>query len=234
MRNGQMTLYKYISTEHADDILNKKELLVSDGTTFNDPFELKVLDKRSGTESSVSGLWILCLTTSCKNKLMWSHYADSHKGLCLVVKVPKALVYPVHYSSRRIFTDSNIDGILKSGKAKQKKYQNKYLDNLSDKHKIALIKDKKWSYEKEWRLIFDKDDDQITADADKHFFNIEIERVYLGCRFEENEEDTKKKILSACESNKIVIQKMYLSRSSYAVEAEKVTQKGKGRELVGV
>ena len=76
---------------------------------FNDPFELTIADSKTKNIKHIKGLHILCLTNSIKNKLIWVHYANSHKGVCLTVKVPKKLVYPICYTRKRIYNSSNID-----------------------------------------------------------------------------------------------------------------------------
>ena len=86
------TLYKYVSLKRVADILNHQRLYLSDGTNFNDPFEITVTDKEKRQTRRVEGLHILSLTNSFRNKLIWSHYTDSHKGACLTVKVPNHLV----------------------------------------------------------------------------------------------------------------------------------------------
>ena len=224
-----MILYKYISTEHAEDILRNQHLMLDNGIGFNDPFELRISDRKRGTDRSVFGLRILCLTNSNKNKLMWSHYADSHKGLCLVVEVPASLSYPVCYSGNRIFENSNIDDILiKSKRTKKESLRKKSIIDLPYEHKVALIKDQKWKYEKEWRIVLDESSPLLTVDSkNRFFFDLKIKRIYLGCRFEENKAGVKTSILSACSDNSIGIQRMYMSKENYAVKAEKLVKHAK-------
>lgn len=223
MREKAVTLYKYISARYAEDILRNQHLMLDNGTGFNDPFELRVSDRRHGTDRPILGLRILCLTNSSRKKLMWSHYADSHKGLCLVVEVPESLVYPVCYSGNRIFEDSNIDDILIKGKSTSKKIlKNKPIIDLPYEHKVALIKDQKWEYEKEYRIVLDESSPLLTVDSEnRFFFDLKIKRIYLGCRFEENENNVKAAILNVCKKNNIVIQQMCLSSENYAVKVEK-------------
>lgn len=229
VKEKAVTLYKYISARYAEDILRNQHLMLDNGTGFNDPFELRVSDRRYGTDRPILGLRILCLTNSNRKKLMWSHYADSHKGLCLVVEVPESLVCPVCYSGNRIFEDSNIDDILIKGKSTSKKLlKNKPIIDLPYEHKVALIKDQKWEYEKEYRIVLDESSPLLTVDSEnRFFFDLKIKRIYLGCRFEENKAEAKTSILSACSDNSIGIQRMYMSKENYAVKAEKVAKYAK-------
>lgn len=80
---------------------------------------------------------VICLTSDPKNILMWSHYADNHRGFCL---------------------QFNTQGIF--GKAKQIKYSElpKKIDIFEATKEewfdaCLLHKYKTWSYEKEYRLV---------------------------------------------------------------------------------
>ncbi len=189
---------------------------LSDGRNFNDPFELIVADKKTSIEKFVDGLHILCLTNSFRKKLMWSHYADSHKGVCLTVKVPDHLVYPVCYTGKRIYTDTDLDEILSKGKINSKKNLRKPYTSLSDNKKIAFIKDQKWEYEHEYRIVFDNDVGLI-IEGDNRYMSVKITNVYLGINFEDNSRDVKTRIIDICNREHITIKQMNKSKKEYAV-----------------
>ena len=181
------TLYKYVSLSRVVDILDNHRLFLSDGTNFNDPFEITVTDKKKHTVRHIEGLHILSLTNSYRNKLIWSHYTDSHKGVCLTVKVPNRLVYPICYSTKRIYEDSDIDNFISSSTKIAKKCVDKDFSALRKNKKIAYIKDKKWLYEKEYRIVFDKDDELgLIYEDGKWFMSVKITNVYLGANFYKN------------------------------------------------
>ena len=216
-------LYKYISTEYAIDILEKGRLYLSDGTNFNDPFELAVTAKKTDTVRHIDGLHILSLTNSNSKKLMWSHYADSHKGLCLTVEVPANLVYPICYTSERIYEDSDLDQIIQNRvKVYEKKNLIKSYIPLAREKKIAYIKDRKWSYEREYRIVFNEEDElHLIYEDQKWYMPVKITNVYLGVRFDsECQED--KEILEICERNGIKVTRMVLSKTNYALEIKRI------------
>ena len=95
-------MHKYVSLDRVPEILDIHRLYLSDGKNFNPPFEITVTDKENHKIRHIEGLHILSLTNSFRNKLIWSHYTDSHKEVCLTVKVPNNLVYPICYSTKRI------------------------------------------------------------------------------------------------------------------------------------
>ena len=216
------TLYKYVSLDRVPEILDNHRLYLSDGKNFNDPFEITVTDKKNHKIRHIEGLHILSLTNSFRNKLIWSHYTDSHKGVCLTVKVPNNLVYPICYSTKRIYEDSDIDNIISSSTRIAKKSVDKDFSPLSKDKKIAFIKDKKWIYEKEYRVVFDKTDEAGLIYHDgKWFMSVRIKNIYLGANFNKNETEIKKKIIEACKRNKIKITQMVLSDTDYSVKKKR-------------
>ena len=75
------TLYKYVPLKYAADIIENHRMYLSDGSNFNDPFEITVIDRNTKRASLLSGLHILCLSNSYQNKLIWSHYSEAHKSV---------------------------------------------------------------------------------------------------------------------------------------------------------
>ncbi|BCG47165.1 hypothetical protein GEOBRER4_n1990 [Citrifermentans bremense] len=90
----------------------------------------------------IHGLGVVCFSESNSNLLMWSHYADSHKGICLIYESEERPVvgwkqysfHKVKYNKNR-----NID-VLSVG------FEKAFFDLLT-------IKSPEWEYEKEQRLI---------------------------------------------------------------------------------
>lgn len=212
------TLYKYVPLEYVEITLDNQRLYLDDGTNFNDPFEVTITDRDKKNIEHIKGLHILSLTNSFQNKLIWSHYTESHKGVCLTVKVPNALVYPICYTSKRVYTDSNIDQILETGKILSKESVLKPYSSLSSKKKIAFIKDRKWMYEHEYRIVFDrKDEPDLIFEDNKWFMPVQITNIYLGVNFYKNEKETKDRIINACKRNNAKITQMVLSYDDYSL-----------------
>lgn len=222
MSTKWVTLYKYVSLNRVSDILDNHRLYLSDGTNFNDPFEITVTNKKEHRIRHIEGLHILSLTNSYRNKLIWSHYTDSHKGVCLTVQVPNHLVYPICYSTKRIFEDSDIDNIISLSTTKCKKNVKNDFSQLSKNKKIAFIKDRKWSYEKEYRVVFDKnDEDSLVCENDKWFMSVKIINIYLGVNFDKNDAKMRTEIMEACKRNQVKVAQMILSDSDYSVKVRR-------------
>ena len=205
------TLYKYLSTKNLKDDLENSHIFLSDGNNLNDPFELLIVndDKRA---VKVSGKRILCLTNSYKNRLMWSHYADYHKGACIAVELDKENLYPVCYTSERVTSSCDIDSIIRKSKKSGKKNLQKDYSNLSFEEKACLIKDKKWMYENEYRMI-------LNDEPSSHYCNVKVVRLYIGVNF--NMIDNKE-IIDLCRDKGIEIRRMVTSNKRYSLDQIKL------------
>lgn len=94
---------------------------------------------------------IFSLTTDYSNALMWSHYANSHKGYCIEYEFEGLENLKLkHFESNQL---RNFDSLEKV------KYSNKVITlsniNLSpnDFKKIVTQKTLEWAYEKEFRIL---------------------------------------------------------------------------------
>ena len=92
---------------------------------------------------------VLSLSKKDKCPLMWAHYADNHKGLCLGYSIPEKVankISPISYTSEsREIKVSQIRRML-AGDTKAK---------AEIEQDIFLRKAKSWKYEEEWRMISD-------------------------------------------------------------------------------
>lgn len=224
MKSKIVTLYKYISLNHVEEAIENQQLYMDDGSNFNDPFELTVTGKEDCTIRNVEGLHILSLTNSYSKKLMWSHYADSHRGVCLTVQVPQELVFSICYSSERVFENSDIDKIVRKSLKGRKTNVNNDYNSLSLDKKIAFIKDKKWYYENEYRVVCDNDDEHFLCyERGKWYLPVKITNIYLGVNFKRgNDKEKRKKIIAACKEKKITIKQMEFSETKYALMPKEI------------
>jgi len=90
---------------------------------------------------------ICCFSSTVDNPLLWSHYGDQHRGLCVgydLNRKPKPRLHKVVYGSNRIIHTS---AIMKAIVEKRHEYQER-LDR-----DVLLRKALPWSYEEEWRLL---------------------------------------------------------------------------------
>jgi len=87
-----MRLYHYIEAKWTLDDIRRRRLKASKIDDMNDPYEWKTVYSDheisqlalENTEKVAIGKYgVLCFSRRWNNILMWSHYADGHKGICL-------------------------------------------------------------------------------------------------------------------------------------------------------
>jgi hypothetical protein len=89
-------VYKFTSAYYGISNLQNKRLKLSTIDDLNDPFDLFPLDTTNLDVSNVEELVknfrrahaILCFSRNWDNLLLWSHYGDSHTGVCLGFEIP--------------------------------------------------------------------------------------------------------------------------------------------------
>ncbi|MFZ6645728.1 DUF2971 domain-containing protein [Undibacterium sp. TJN25] len=101
---------------------------------MNDAFWLFA---REVVERQVRNVGVLCLTETGHCPVMYYHYADAHKGMCLKYRTADLFDYvePVQYT----LDYPEVDFFAE--------------DQSDDFNKLFLTKYLSWQYEKEWRLI---------------------------------------------------------------------------------
>ncbi|KAF0235917.1 MAG: hypothetical protein FD181_3155 [Prolixibacteraceae bacterium] len=134
---------------------------VADPLEFNDPFEFHLKEEvlsnkqkeiklshveryenREKIKKLISNFGVVCYSSFDDSKLMWSHYADSHKGMCLVFEIPKENLkfgfVKVEYSEEIPSAYFDVNNA----------------DNWAQLIKIVKTKSIEWQYEKEFRQVF--------------------------------------------------------------------------------
>ena len=104
-------VYKFLPKEWALNDIKKQHVKISRICDLNDPFDLipfkftsserqnqfrhalAVLDQDSG---------MVCFSFKWSNPVLWAHYADKHKGICLGFDLPDECVRHVEYVDTRL------------------------------------------------------------------------------------------------------------------------------------
>jgi hypothetical protein len=172
-----MILYHYLKEQFGLNSLRDNRLKISRLLELNDPFEflgLSIEDDPHGvveqTKNELSKtVGIICLSKNWDEILMWSHYANSHTGICLGFEIEEANLMEVNYQERRLtLADLGIDSIAEFGEPEMRK--------------LLLTKFKTWTYESEYRVFASTDE----CDAHKEiaFFKLadtlHLREVILG------------------------------------------------------
>ena len=101
-----MRVYNLTPSQFGLSNIALRRLKVARFNDLNDPFEMlavdvAVRDLRVGMHAKKEQInaeeGLLCFSKDWKSPLLWSHYAEKHKGLALAFDVPDRLLTRVHY-----------------------------------------------------------------------------------------------------------------------------------------
>ena len=107
----EMRVYKFLTCKYGLKALRDWRLKISELHALNDPFDLLPFDlsdvdlrKRFLATCTQIGKkhGLLCFSKHWHNPVLWAHYADSHKGMCLGFDLPDVGPRAVNYVDRRI------------------------------------------------------------------------------------------------------------------------------------
>lgn len=157
---------------------------------------------------------IACFTKDPRNLLMWSQYADSHKGICIGFNLEKLY--------RNIKTLPYKEIVLLNVKYTKKLEANNYfIDGKKAVINWLRTKSNSWKYEKEIRISFSPiqfdDKETVIIPFDKSV----IDSIYLGSKIKEEDERILKNILYENYPN-ANIYKMGLSDNSFSLTPRKI------------
>lgn len=145
-------------------------------------------------------VYMKCFSTDYENTLMWAHYADNNKGICIEYDLSilehddpvLENVYPIIYEEKRPFKIDvqEIAEIVEKQKWLNYDIQQDGEDNynaLFQALPFFLFKSKDWEYEKEWRIIYTKAEIYLNdcVDVQNPIINFDCATgIYLGYRVE--------------------------------------------------
>lgn len=175
---------------------------------FSEAFHKEYTDMQ---ENLIRRFRVACFTTTPYSLLMWSHYANYHKGFCIeyefsndIKKYEKILtnILPVIYSNERT---SVLDACVKY--LRDTVIQEEILWSI---YKYGLLtKSLDWKYQNEWRLI---SADSLITDSKYNCSFFPITKVYFGNRMEPNE---RKKLIEICKTQDLPYQGIIIKKDRY-------------------
>jgi hypothetical protein len=151
-----------MSEEWGLEAIQRRRLKLALFRDMNDPFELLGIDlpRRSDRrlfqelkEEMNQTVGVLCFSRAWSNPVLWSHYADRHRGICLGFDLLDQYVKPVTYSGKRL--PAQVEKGLPAGSTETLGY------------KLLTTKYEHWRYEDEVRLIVELK--HAIQDGDHHF-----------------------------------------------------------------
>lgn len=177
-----MILYKYRSLSNFKnfvDIALNSRLYAAPYFDMNDPMEGQYVYKAGQLSNelvrAIKGekerLRICSLSETRSDPLMWAHYADGHRGVCVGVAVDHSQyeVRRVEYIGPSYVQNAHINGSLETAK------------------RILCHKYEAWHYEQEHRIF-------VTGGA--KFAAIEVKEIWLGSRMSTQDKGFMKDLLA--------------------------------------
>lgn len=167
-------------------------------------------DMVRANSENLKGAFKLCsFSERLDSTLMWSHYADYHKGFCIEYDVRE--FPPSDYRSRFLYPVIYTDRLYDATPHLMKGIEHETFNNLH-LNLAGLSKAIDWKYEQEWRLLFANG---VFKEAQAYLMG-KPKAVYLGSHIES---DNQKRILAICTSRDIPVKKMRHSSTEFLMEA---------------
>ena len=233
-------LFKYRKFDKGSiELLVNRELWFANPSSLNDPFEgessfSEVLQAvwehypfpegerkkyKEIIEKQLQTTGICSFSKTRKNQLMWSHYADEHKGICIgfnerILRPDGSNIYPLDVTYQAEYPFKEIINRFK--------YYEQF-PRVNTRQSIAGdifcsvlgTKYSSWKYEKERRLIIQK------SQAIK-FPEKAVNSIAFGLRMAERDRLTLRKLLSGSEWKHVKWYQAVKSKTKYALEFQKI------------
>lgn len=156
------SIYKYYSLNNYNiDALKKRYFYLSNPKDFNDPFDCSfnlIIEQQKAFVSGfpapslndVANKGISCFSTNGLDPLMWGHYTGAYHGFVIefqtdlqIIRVPEL----IREKLMRVIYSQNPNPV-----SEKSPFANQFQ---------LVVKLAHWSYENEWRLIVDKNDNSM-------------------------------------------------------------------------
>lgn len=248
MKAKKIRLFHYTKADNLDKILSSGLIRLTATTNTNDPFEASI--RHPYPEDEISDylrrncspeVWnsdmqqspslVVCLSAKMSSPSMWGHYADSHKGVCLVFDVPAFFIE--HQAERDVFNPALDRPIFPMEYCDDKPIPENHKDGDDEYNYKRIIRDsisrkgKEWEFEDEVRIPVATDLFTATKHTDIEWIDGwpyyngllgHLVGVILGIRSSLNAVWVESR-LNSLHYNNVKVIKAQPSQTSYYVEA---------------
>ncbi len=164
-----MLVYHFLNANYGLDDLRNRRLKIARIMELNDPFEFLGVDlsdrqfrwalrETKAELSTTKG--ILCFSKTWTNPVLWGHYADKHRGICLGFEVPSSVLNKVEYVDSRFPRPDVLDEAFMK--------------------KLLLTKFSHWQYEQENRIYVALEEDIDGLYYSEFSDQLTLKRVIVG------------------------------------------------------
>lgn len=155
-----------------------------------------------GRQSLMEGTGLLCLSERPDSILMWSHYANCHKGYVLgftLLNDPAFFLSPFKIRYKSSYPSFS------------------YIRNPADFLEIGMItKSEEWKYEQEVRILKPKKGNEKGTGL-RAYKKESLTEVILGCRVNKEDRDKMKRLLSGPDYSHVVLKQASVSNTAFTV-----------------
>jgi hypothetical protein len=139
-------VYHLTSAQFAIENISLGRMKVARILDLNDPYEFMSVNFRRRQKQILisdfknkkhSDYGLLCFSQNWTNPVLWSHYGDRHRGICLGFNLARNIAEKVNYERDRVVLFDPPQGELD--------------DN--PQRKLRITKCNHWEYEQEWRVF---------------------------------------------------------------------------------
>lgn len=153
----------------------------------------------SAREEVTRKIGICCFTESSNNLLMWSHYADNHKGVCLKYDItidPSAFL-----TLHRVVYNDDYPSL-------------NYIKQQKEVSNALYHKSKAWEYEQEWRIIAPNKANTLRAVKP-----LALREIIFGCRCSPKDIDqVKQECLGSKGFHSVIFKQCRLKEDSFGLD----------------
>jgi len=223
-------VYQYFSAANAIRCIETRKLKISTINKLNDPFEVRPVLRGANQnsrqkqehvllkwrEQKAKEVGLLCFSKTKTNPLIWSHYANRHRGIAIGFEytVDNPELFPVSYPENNVRPEVDFSNPSCTSKEKGRE--------------IFLTKAKDWKYEEEYRELVSIQGYQT---SEGFYFTPSIvwnhmgkpqrvlKEVIIGAHCEKCSADIHNTLVQS-EFNDVKIMKAHLSKDKYVVDSE--------------
>ncbi len=145
----------------------------------------------------VTNFGVFCLSERCDSILMWSHYADCHKGICIG--------FDTTY-----FKQPHIQKVEYSDKYPKLNYYKSSPEEMD--RGILFSKSEEWAYEREWRIVVPEIENRVV-----NLSSDSISSIIFGCNCSKDTVSSYAKILKE-KWPQVTIQKAIKRNDSFSFD----------------
>lgn len=196
-------LYDALS-QKGDDVIDAGARIIKK------PFLLKNIINEIHKYYIDQNIGVFCLSQDPANILMWSHYADSHKGICIEFDIKRGGFFynnllPVQY--KRTYPKFELSDYHMED------------DMMFTMHQRAICtKSFLWKYEKEWRVIVDD------GFGFKEFDKNDVTKVIFGAKILDSEKDIITSLFNEKGYENVAFFQCKLSDHKYSLEISSIVE----------